>query len=277
MKSRFPHVSWIVLALVFATAQGAEDPELSLLLERLDRLSQLYEDSVLSFTCNERITYRGKGTKSYDYSYLYVLDDNGQPRDLRRAKGLGKELAPEPRGADLPAYLLRPYSAVFIFQTAKRGRFEFEILGRGEALGRPAIEVGFEAVPPYVVGDNAWFGTAWVDRDSFQLLRVEAYDPESRENRLALEKAREEALRRGPVQHSVHQVSRFDVEFGVVENGMRFPSRVFIEKRKYEVPFDVERNGHRVWTVAQTYKRYRFYSTRTEEQIHAFVKKGKAD
>ena len=48
-------------------------------------------------------------------------------------------------------------------------------------------------MPSCVVGDNAWFGTVWVDRGSFQLLRVEAYDPESHENRLALEKAREKS------------------------------------------------------------------------------------
>lgn len=267
----------MLLALAAVPAQGADDPELFQVLERLDRLSQLYKDSALSFTCDERITYRGKETRRYDYSYLYVLDDDGQPRDLREPKGMGKEMASEPRGADLPAYLLRPYSAVFIFQKAKRRRFEYEFLGRGEALGRPAVEVRFEAVPPYVVGDNAWFGRVWIDSDSSQLLRVEAYDPESHEAKLALEQAREEEALEGNVRPSTHEFSRFEVEFGVVKNGMRFPSKVSIERRKYKIPFDLEGDGLRLWTVEQTYRRYRFFKTRTEEQIDAFVRHGRTD
>jgi len=267
----------VLFALVAVTLCGAGDPELSLVLERLDRLSELYRDSALSFTCNERITYRGRGTRQYDYSYLYVLGDDGQPRDLREPKGMSKKRSPEPLGADLPTYLLRPYSAVFIFQAAKRGRFEYELLGQGEMLGRRAIEVGFSAIPPYVVGDNAWFGSAWIDRDSSQLLRVEAYDPASYESKLALDQARQKAAGDRTDPSSEYQLTRFVVEFDVVKNGMRFPSKVLIEKRKYVLPFDLERDGHRVWSVEQAYRRYRFYRSRTEEQIDAFVLQGKKD
>jgi hypothetical protein len=261
--------------LVTGSVRGVEEPELSLVLERLGRLSHLYQDRALDFTCNERITYRGEVRRRYDFSYIYVLDDSGQPRDLRRTRGLGKEPRSDLSGINVPAYLLRPYSAVFIFQRAKRDRFDFELLGSGSALDRPAIKVEFAALPPYVVGDNAWFGTAWVDRDTFQLLRVEAYEPEHHERRLAFERAREEAARRRDVEPTVHQIRRFEVEFGVVEKGMRFPSRVTIEERRYQLPFDVDGAGNRVWTVEQTYKRYRFYSTRAEQQIWEFVIEGK--
>jgi hypothetical protein len=263
--------------LVAGSVRGVENPELSLVLDRLDRLSHLYQDRALGFTCNERITYRGKVNRRYDFSYLYVLDESGQPRDLRRTRGLGKEPRSDMPGINVPTYLLRPYSAVFVFQRAKRDRFDFELLGSGNALGRPAIKVEFAALPPYIVGDNAWFGTAWVDRDSFQLLRVEAYEPEHHERRLAFERAREEAALRRDVEPSVHQIRRFEVEFGVVEKGMRFPSRVTIEERRYQVPFDVDGAGNRVWTVEQTYKRYRFYSTRAEQQIREFVIEGRAN
>jgi hypothetical protein len=270
-----------LLVLVAEPVRGAEDPDLSLVLERLDRMSQLYEDRALSFTCNERITYRGKTNRRYDFSYLYVLDDDGQPRDLRRTRGSGKDPTPDGPAINVPTYLLRPYSAVFIFQRAKRERLVFELVGSGNALGRPAIKIGFAALPPYVVGENAWFGTAWIDRDSFQLLRVEAYEPEHYERMQAFERARKEAALRRDVGPSVHQFRRFEVEFGVVEKGMRFPSRVTIEERRYQLPFDVdvdvERSGTRVWTVEQEYRRYRFYNTRAEQQIREFVIKGETD
>lgn len=268
-----------LLVLVAGPVRGVENPDLSLVLERLDRLSQLYEDRALGFTCNERITYRGKTSRRYDFSYLYVLGDDGQPRDLRRSRGLGRDPTPDSPAINVPTYLLRPYSAVFIFQRAKRDRFDFELVGSGNALGRPAIKIGFAALPPYVVGQNAWFGTAWIDRDSFQLLRVEAYEPEHHARRQAFERARKEAALHRDVEPSDHQFRRFEIEFGVVENGMRFPSRVTIEERRYRLPFDidVDSTGTRVWTVEQEYKRYRFYSTRAEQQIWEFVIEGKTD
>lgn len=129
------------------------------------------------------------------------------------------------------------------------------------------------------MGQNAWFGTAWIDRDSFQLLRVEAYEPEHHARRQAFERARKEAALHRDVEPSDHQFRRFEIEFGVVENGMRFPSRVTIEERRYRLPFDidVDSTGTRVWTVEQEYKRYRFYSTRAEQQIWEFVIEGKTD
>jgi len=44
-------------------------------------------------------------------------------------------------------------------------------------LERDAIVVAFAAQPPFRVGANDWFGKAWVDAESYQLLRVEAMTP----------------------------------------------------------------------------------------------------
>ena len=42
-----------------------------------------------------------------------------------------------------------------------------------------AYRLRFDAIPPYQDDVNGWFGTAWVDRETGQFLRIEAFVPES--------------------------------------------------------------------------------------------------
>ena len=67
----------------------------------------------------------------------------------------------------------------------------YRILGTGEVLGRPAIKpwvqpTGPDSVVPEV---NDWVGEYWIDRETFQLLRVDAMGLGEYRKQLRLEAA----------------------------------------------------------------------------------------
>ncbi len=58
----------------------------------------------------------------------------------------------------------------------------------------------------------------------------------------------------------------------MVERGIRFPSEVVIERRRFNVPVDTDlEGGHTQYVVRQEYSDYRFYSTKTTEQFLRFI------
>jgi len=66
-----------------------------------------------------------------------------------------------------------------VFGAARQKLHRYQILGEDTALGRTALKLRFEPIPPYREELNSWFGTAWIDRETSQLLRVEAMKPTS--------------------------------------------------------------------------------------------------
>jgi hypothetical protein len=116
-------------------------------------------------------------------------------------------------------------------------RHRFDVEGEDEVLGTPALRVRFDPLPPYVLGLNEWVGPAFVDRRTFQPLRVEAYQVSDWEKKTA----------------------RYTTDFDVVEHGMRFPGQVRV------------RSPRGILSVTQTYKRYRFFGVRARQEIHVFV------
>jgi hypothetical protein len=118
---------------------------------------------------------------------------------------------------------------------------------------------------------NDWYGSAWVDRESYQLLRVEAQRPDDHAQEALLHSALQAAKQSGRKSyHGTYPILSYTTEFDVEKNGMRFPGRSVIEKTDFQV-----RGGAvlktPVYRVSQTYKRYRFFGVRTAEEIHTIV------
>ena len=70
------------------------------------------------------------------------------------------------------------------------------------------------------------------------------------------------------------EITTYSSWFGLVKNGMRFPTEVRSERRRYLLPdegIDDPEAGHRVFLVVQSFDKYRFYSVRSEEEVTGVV------
>jgi|GEM_PF-1684858 len=266
------------LAPVIAEApvSDSDDETLERYLSSLSRVSRLYRDNALSFSCEEKLfNHTFYGRKDLRSFYVYRHNEDEGLSDFRvryrfnPKKGFKAKDVIDLADYDLPAYLTRAYSWIFIFEASKAQVYRYELAGEAEVFDRPAILIRFEAIPPYVAAINEWIGTAWVDAESAQLLRVQAYRPEEYSKQRVLDRARQAhkaRTRDESARASFHSVEVFNTEFEVVRNGMRFPSESRIERRNYEVPGNATR-GQLNYLVRQKYTNYEFFQVRTVMEI----------
>ena len=160
-------------------------------------------------------------------------------------------------------------------------------------LGVPAVAIEFEPGPPIEEGVNDWYGTAWVDPEMGQLLRVIALTPKDHETMNQWE----EHSGAGNVDEVEAEFSIITTWFSKEENGLRFPGRVVLEQSRYRARRGTEADGPlgrrltymdghlvereksgrslRRWVllrVEQTYRDYQFFSVRAADEIQRFVR-----
>jgi len=263
----------------------AVDPErgrqLEQILARMANVAQLYRDQALDFTCDESIRYAGRGEPvlhRFRYLYRYSAEDN-ELQDYRLARRGDVETAQAKEekirldNYGLPVYEARAYSAVFVFHAGNQSLFRYTLRGEGRALDRKAWIVDFEPAGPIVPERNDWYGTAYIDPESYQLLRLDCRRPEDMKRLRLLEQARERGRARREGYQGTYRVTDFSTEFDVEQNGMRFPGRVVIESKRYTVEGGKVREDSD-FRVTQTYERYRFFGVRTREEIRTMVYAG---
>jgi hypothetical protein len=259
-----------ILAASLAPAPaGAEaDEPLRAALARADEVASAFLAAAIKFECKESIVWDGG---SVSYSYIYVRE-NGVTEDFRSYLGLSARdpmvpVLPEDYGVG--RYLRRAFLWFQIFRAERWPHHRYSLAGDSPALGRRAFAIRFEPVPPVRPGINDWFGTAWFDEETAQLLRVVAYTPEAWDRKVALEQALREAPARPAHWRSWFEVEEITTEFGVEARGMRLPSSVHMRTVTSEVRGTRARPA-RERLVSQTwqrYKKYRFFATDAEEQL----------
>lgn len=282
-------------ALQVATAR-AEEPArgdapspaaaLDPILGRLGRLAQLYRDQALQFTCDERIDYQDRANvrEIHDFEYIYVYDDAGGFLDYRTLPHAGVRKGAPPAEIDpatyrLPFFVRRAYSWIFIFEPGKEHMYRYTLEGKETLRGRRACRVRFEPIPPYVVDLNDWVGTAWVDGEDFQLLRIEAQKVDQLKRKLEFERLRSGA---DPIKDHAGEIYSFwevDTDFKGQKNDLAFPDVILTTRRECTAKpgaRGIKSACWRAFTVRQTYSNYRFFSIRTREEIHAFLSGGPA-
>src|SRR5678816_1572077 len=92
------------------------------------------------------------------------------------AKERGREVHPE--DYRVPAFLESAYLWAFTFRADRQPLFQFERLGDESVDGRAAVVIQFVPRAPIRKKLNDWAGYAWIDRETSQILKVEAYSPE---------------------------------------------------------------------------------------------------
>lgn len=276
----------IIIAVTFLTAAGssiwpAHDPSdrrLAGILRRLTRVARLYRDTALKFACNEQVSSRGLGRRTFTYGYVYEYDRAEGFRDYREQLTY---VPPDKRDLGPPHFLKRAYSWAFLFSPGEQGWHHYWLVADQddgeEALGRPAIKIRFEPNPPVVDGINQWYGHAWVDAETYQILKVESIHARDHNVYTRFQAALAEAARTGRQTRKPFLFDTYLTEFTVEKNGMRFPGRVVIERRRYQIvnPHSMKKyRAVRIFRIDQRYTDYRFFSIRTAEEILEIVLTG---
>jgi hypothetical protein len=260
-----------ILATSATAARNApETATLESLLERLAGTAGLYRERALSFACEETIRGDKKGeTGRQRFGYVVVFDDDKGFDDYRTRLKRNPKSPPrrvEPEDYRVPAYLRSAYLWIFVFRRERQRFHEYEIVGEEELFGRPALMIRFEPVPPYRERVNDWHGTAWIDPESAQLLKVEAHRPEDHEmiDRIERHEAGE------AVSDWVYTVERVTTEFTVEKGCLRFPGRVELRRVSHDFlhgsgGFD-QRERVILW-VSQKYTNYEFFDVESAAEL----------
>jgi len=272
-------VLFALAAMLFLAAQGADPVGRDRQLARLARVAELYRDNALGFACQETITYSGAQTGRIQFAYLFIKDASGKLRDFRTwktgttAAERGREV--DPSDYKVPRYLASAYLFAFVFRSDRQPLYRFDLL-REESVGdRTAVVIGFLSRNPIRKGKNDWVGFASVDRETSQLLEVEAYTPADWNRKVR----RDADVATAPTRDAHDDPVTYDIErivttFGFEKNGMRFPSRVENVKTRFTVVHGAGQDTLRETTlrrVTQDYTRFEFFSVRSSAEIMRFV------
>lgn len=273
----------VLILLLIAGPAGpieAEEmtPRLLALLERLSRAATLFHDSALEFSCDEQIVWErfGRPSGRANFEYIFAYDEQGELEDYRtnvtarKRKKAPREVNPENSG--VPTYVRSAYLWILTFHESRHSSHAYRITGEEVLHGAPTIKIAFDPIPPYRPRFNDWFGTAWIDPEMAQIVRVVAYRHEDEETRRLLDAAREG----GELEKGQYELRTITTDFTEMKNGLRFPSSIRIEKARYLGKNRKRLDEHKkvFLEVEQTFTGYRFFSVRSAEEIRDFIQDG---
>jgi hypothetical protein len=259
-----------------AAAGPPASPSLKQVLVGLDRTSYLYLDTALRFSCTETVVEREFGSpRIHRFEYLFVYDKSKGFQDYRMLVSKGQRQMVNPTALGVRLFLERPYLWVLVFNRTRQSHHLYQILGTERVDGIPTIRLRFEPIPPYKESINDWYGTAWVDPTTYQIVRVQAMKTKDLEEQNQLEKDRSEWSQvpgEGPGRgYRIEQVS---TDFTVIKNGMRFPGKVKIVSTLHYLPknsTDPAPEEISQTHSTQSFTKYRFYGVRTFDEVQKIL------
>ena len=270
-------LAWLlgVILVTGSTRPMESGDDLATVLDRLSRASRLYLDTALRFACDETITESGYKQRIHKFNYIYIYDQKKGFLDYRTLSARAEAKPVDPASLGL-RFLERSFFWVLIFHKTRQPLHHYQLEGREQVSGREALKVSFEPIKPYKEKLNRWVGTAWVDPDSFQLLRVEAKPVEDHAAYLQMQKDRLDASHGRPIPLSrwVQLIENVSTDFSVEKNGMRFPGRTEITLTQYTVPFNrqlLKKDTQVVDRTMQKYSSYQFFNVRTESEVRSIL------
>jgi hypothetical protein len=151
------------------------------------------------------------------------------------------------------------FAPITILDSSRQDRYNFQFIRFDERNGRPVVVI--EALPKNPVETATIYGTLWIDREDFSLLKIEA-DPRSIKGYALL---KELALK---MRTRLHLSLKID--FDRQQKGIRFPTQIsFLEK--YKGGRIISRNrGSKGWERTHTeftYSDYRFFSVQIDVTV----------
>ena len=256
----------ILIALGLAGNAGATD--LDDLLQRLAENAAQYRTEALRFSCTEKIEWVGWGDAGHGkFGYVYIFDqDTGfeEYRTRYRKTPKKKVRRVEPEDYGIPIYLNNAYLWCFTFRAERQAHHTYSVAGSEPFEGVEAVMIAFEPVPPIIRHVNDWYGTAWVDPRTAQLLKVEVFSPQSHATLVALRAGAE-------ITSETVTLQRITTYFAERLDGLRVPSRVELRGEAYRL----ERRTDDGWSYAksiyhrinQVYSDYRLFGVSTKQSV----------
>ena len=264
------------LCTAFAAAAPPASPSLKQVLAGLDRTSYLYLDTALRFSCTETVVEWEIGKpRIHRFEYLFVYDQSRGFQDYRMVVSKGERQPANPTALGVRLFLERPYMWVLVFNRTRQNKYVYQLLGAEKVDGISTIRLRFEPIPPFKESINDWYGTAWVDPSTFQIVRVEAMKTKDVEEQEHLEQDRQSVNAspgEGPARS--YRIEQVSTDFTVLKNGMRFPGKVKIVSTLNYLPKNRQDPGPIEASKAhstQTYTKYRFYGVRTFEEVQKIL------
>ncbi len=252
------HVAAVLVLTVSPAAPDATvaaDPTLPQALDHLRRLAQRYEDSALRFTCDETIhNHSHTGRKDYSFRYIYRRRDDGSLDDYRQpASKRGPQSLDE---APLPSALQRAYSWIFLFDPSHAPYYDYSLAGTKMVDERTAIGIRAHPGEPRIEGINDWVATAWICKETGDLLKVEAISFDDH----AYREAREQSMRHPNGPDRNYSFTELTTVFDMTRGNLSLPSEVQLLGLTYHKQ---DLKPRRDFLVRQIYLNCRFYKVTT--------------
>jgi hypothetical protein len=193
-----------------------------------------------------------RNVKDKTYVYDYQMIRRGDEREEQRT--LLRENNKKRNKANTKLELQRYYAQYLVYGPVGflsyywQSHFNYTLLGTESLDGRETLKI--EAVPRSEREENYSFGTIWVDKSDYSVVKIE-WDPRS------LPGYNED------VDSSIGNLKRevsWNVTYGVGKNGIRFPSLQTLEETL------ISHTGKRFpkYRVAISYENFKFFIVETE-------------
>ena len=189
----------------------------------------------------------------YDYQCLRA---GGEIREVRNLLQENRKKINEPNAKLKTLNFLFGYvlmAPVGIFAEGSQPYYDYKIVGKDKIQRRPAVIIDVTPKPDAPEARNL-YGKAWIDAATGDILKIQW--SEKRVNHYEITLKRAEQYNRKP-----RLTLRSD--FQVEKNGIRFPSKLFIEEAYVS-------EGGLVFVRSETtvtYKDFKFFTVATESQI----------
>ena len=194
-----------------------------------------------------------KRTLIYDYQCIRT---GGEIREVRNLLEENRKKINEPNAKLKTLNFLFGYvlmAPVGIFAESSQPFYDYKIAGRDKIQKRPAVIIDVTPKPDAPETRNL-YGKAWIDAATGDILKIQW--SEKRVNHYEITLKRAEQYERKP---------RLTIrsEFQVEKNGIRFPSKLFVEEAYVS-------KGGLVFVRSETnvtYKDFKFFTVETEPRI----------
>lgn len=194
-----------------------------------------------------------KRTLIYDYQ---CIRSGGEIREVRNLLQENRKKINEPNAKLKTLNFLFGYvlmAPVGIFAEGSQPDYDYRIVGKDKIQKRPVVIVDVTPKPGAPEARNL-YGKAWIDSATGDILKVQWSEKRVNHYEIALKRA--EQYNRKP---------RLTIrsEFQVEKNGIRFPSKLFIEEAYVS-------EGGLVFVRSETtvaYKDFKFFTVATDSQI----------
>ena len=278
VRTIFILIAGLCLSSVWPGApEQADQTRLSAILKKSEEYCRRLEKAALDFVCQEEVKeasrYYASQTDVYRYDYqfnrmvqsedhapkadVYLYDyqfirkgvETKEKRDLISVNGKKKNIQDSSLHTDMIFYKNVLLGPVGLLSRFWQDYFDYKLIGEDTVNKEKAVVI--EATPGPKLTEAHPYGRVWVKEQDGSVLKI-VWDQRSLGNYKSIEEW-------AKTQDAKPLITAFS-EYGFEKNGVRFPSRNFVENAI------VQKGGQKyVFTeISVRYKDYKFFTVETE-------------